>query len=504
MNVISEVKTASIPTVIVKYGGCRLLPAPLIDFRVEPIFDDSGSRTATRTSLTLDGTILAIPSGSYEVMYGKQEELRTMFATDDLDFLILAGPANKTLAEGTVICSGLKPKVISLNIEPAVQVDRFDYTVELEDVTAASGVSGVVSSFSNQWQFSENQEACVLEVTHTVSAQGLPGESDAFEQAVRKVKPELGISNLPIQLPCFVEPNFSGAFGMTHPSNPLGGPVFEISVQREESADVANGTYTVTEVFSIVSGVPFYFTQKNTSFAEDENGIATVTIQGTVQGLGRTNTPGLGLDGGVGYQRACSGFINQIRPILPNLANDTYLKFKEGSSNSGSGLVTTNPQSISVTENKCQGTIAFAFAYTDNPQAALPSGITDSQNSVQRTDPIHVYAVHPIPLRRIGPILQDINTTTEGQVVVQAQATAKNTGNKTGDTNRVILYVQEELNRLRGIHASPGNFLTLRVISLVQNISDSGLTCNASITYAFTADLAETPSADSDIILETI
>jgi hypothetical protein len=498
MTVESEINKVNIPTVIVKYGGCQLVPAPLIDFTVESVFDDSGVRQANRTRIVLDGTILVIPSGSYEQMYVKQEQLRGDFSVDGCDFTITAGPGNKTLAEGTVICSGLKPDVVSLNIEPAVQVDRFDYTVELSDTTAASGVSGVTDSFSNQWSFREDGNSCTLEITHNVSARGI---NSNFVEAIRKVKANLGIDQLPIDLPCFTQPNASGEFGILHPSNLTSGDIYEVSVQREEVADVANGTYAVTEVFTLVSGVPYFFTARNESYNEDQNGVATVSVQGTVQGLGRTNTPGLGLDGGIGFQRACSGFIHHIRPLLPSDASGVYDKYKR---NIGSGLNLEEPQSIAITQNKCQGTIQFSYSYTDDPAAFLPSGIASRTCNVTRNDGVRLFASHPIPFRRLGPIIQDIKTTTEGTITIQCNAVAKNTGDSVVDTNRAITFVEQELNRLKNINAVPSDFVTLRVQSLTQSNSDIDLSSSATIVYAFTVDLANVLDVNSNISLRTL
>jgi len=501
-DLISVVTRVQPAPVVVKYNGNGIEPAPLIDFTVEPVLDDSGTRTANRTRLTLTSSILIFPSGSYEQMYVKQEQLRSIFSVDFGDFVILAGPGNKTLAEGTIIASGLRPRVNSVNITPDVHVTRFDYSVELEDNTGASGVSGVTDSFSNQWSFREDPDACVLQVTHNVSAQGITGQPDAFQQAVRRVKAALGINQLPIDLPCFTEPNASGSFSFIHPSNPAGGPIFEVSTQREEVADVANGSYSVTEVFTIVSGVPFFYNQKTASYTEDQNGIATVTVQGTVQGLGRTNTPGLGLEGGVGFQRAASGFLNQVKPQLPYEASGIYQRYKINIF--GSGLAVNNPQSISITENKCRGTVQFAYTYTDDPAVFLPSGIASRECSVTINDGIRVIASHPIPFRRIGPLLQSIQTTTEGSISITCNAQAKNTSDNIADTNRAIQFVQDELNRLRRIHANVANFQTLRVGSQNQTFSDIDLTCNANVTYIFTTDIASTLSNNSDIVLVTI
>jgi hypothetical protein len=505
-DVLSEVNNAPLSAVEVYYGkptedGCRLLPAPLVDFTEEPQFDDSGNRTSLRTRLTLTGSVLIVPSGSYEQMYEKQEALRQAFSVDNKDFVIQAGEGNKTLNQGVPICSGLTPKVISLNIAPDLQFNRIDYTVELEDLTAASGVSGVTSSLSNQWTFQEDQDSCTLNVTHNVSAEGPDGEADKFDQALAAVKPLLGIENLPIQLPCFAEPNASGLYNLIHPSNPAGGPVFEVSVTREEVADVANGTYSVTEQFVIVSGVPFFFNNRQETFSEDANGIATITIAGTVQGLGRTLSPSFGAQGGVGFDRACSGWLNQVKPQLPDDASGVYLKYKDGASATNDVLSVT---STSITQNTCRGTVDFNISYTDDPSANLPSGLVSRTCSVNVTDGVRLFASHAIPFRRLGNVIQDIKTTTEGSVSIQCQAQAKNTGDATLDTNRAISFVEDELNRLKAVHANPANYVDIRVSNVAQTISDTDLTCSATVDFTFTVDLANVQSVTSDITLRSL
>jgi hypothetical protein len=495
----SVVPNEPTPAVVVSYNGVDITPAPILTFNTESTFADDGTRESTRTRITLDSSILILPSGSYEQMYRKQTDLRNVFSTDYKDFVIRAGAANKTLPSGTIIASGLRPKVNSVNIEPDVHVTRFDYTVELEDITSVSGVSGTVQTFSNQWSFKENATSCTLDITHTVSAEGLDSKPDAFQNALVKVKSNLGIDKLPLDLPFFTQPNASGGFGFTHPSNPAGGPIFEVSVSREESADVANGSYSVTEIFTIVSGVPFYFTERSSSYSENEDGVANVTLQGKVQGLGRTLTLGRP-EGGVGFERALSGFVNFVRPQLPWDASGVYIKYKTHPS----GLNLTNPTSFSVTENKCQGVIDFSITYTDDRKFNLPSGIATMTSSVSRVDGIRVYASHPIPFRRLGPLLQDIRTTAEGSISITCQATAENSGDSKGDTNRAIAAIQDELNRLRKIHANTANFITLRVGSVEQQTSDHELTAQATVSYIFTLDLADVVSPTTDITLRTV
>jgi hypothetical protein len=221
-----------------------------------------------------------------------------------------------------------------------------------------------------------------------------------------------------------------------------------------------------------------------------------------VQGMGRTISPSFGADGGFGFARAYNGYINTIKPQLPIDASGVYVKYKDVPS--ASGLVLNRPTAYSISENKCRGTISFSVTYTDSPSANLPSGISSRTCSVSINEGIRVQASHPIPFRALGPLIQDIKTTTEGTVSIQCQAQATNTGNSAGDTNRAILFVQDELNRLKNIHANPANFITIRVTGLTQNLSDIDLTSDASITFTFTVDLANVPDINSDISLRTI
>jgi hypothetical protein len=290
-------------------------------------------------------------------------------------------------------------------------------------------------------------------------------------------------------------------FDITHPSNPVGGEIFEVSVQRRETADVARGTYSVTETFTIVSGVPYFFSSQQESFDEDNNGIATVTLAGTVQGLGRTLTKDTAR-GGMGFERAVSGFINTVKPGLPTQATEVYDRYK---SVSGSGLNLTNPTSYSVSENRCAGTIDFSITYTDDLTANLPSGIASRTCSTNISEGIRIFASHAIPFRRFGNFLQDIRTTSEGSVTLSCDAQAISTGDPIADTNRAIEAVQDELNRLRAIHARPADYVTLRLSGApTQDIDDRALSCSASITYAFTVDLATVQSPTADIALRTL
>jgi len=473
----------------VHYGEYRLIPAPIIEWSEEYEHDPNDkSRTTKTTNIKLDGVFYRA-GGSIEKMYEMQQSLRTAFSVDGYEFKIVAGDNNATLPSGAYIVSGIYPQIKNVTIEPDLHYNKMDYTVDL--FVSESSVSGLsVTDLSDTWELKENPDGWYLDVTHSVSAKGintLSSGTNAIHHAISVVRPKLGLSNLPYYLPQYTEPSASGGAATGF---------FEVGVNRTEQIDTLGGVYSVTENFIIASGTNNYVHSQTGSFEEDQDGIATINLQGTVRGAGRTN---YNLDGGVGFTYAKTGFLSDIKPNLAANASGIYIAYKTDASEHY--LYTTNPLSYSISENKYTGTLQYSISFNDNPTENLPSGILESTSSVQKTYGIRLKTSHPIPFRRLGNVIQDIKTTTEGQYVINVSAKAKNTGDATVDTNRAIGYVQDEINRLR---PSSVDYITLRVGDLQQSFNDKELTADASISYIFTVDLATVPSIDSDITLMTI
>ena len=476
----------------VHYGEHRLVPAPFITWTVESQHDDNTkARTIQTTRLSLEGSFLDLPDGAYDRMFKYQESLREMFSVDALEFKIVAGAGNQNLASGTVIKGGIFPQVLNVDVKPDIQHNRIDYTVELLESTAS--VSGqAVENMSDSWELAENDEDCYIDVTHTVSAKGintLASGTNAIDNARAAVSPRLGLTNIPYYLPEYTEPSGGGSPGASRTN------IYEVTVSRREASDILGGTYSVTEQFAIVSGTAPYIHNSQNTFEEDENGVATVALRGTIKGLGRSNN---NPSGGIAFDRALAGY-NVLKENFPIEASGIYSLYKENASNFY--LFTTNPLNRSVAENRCVATIQYAVSYSDDPGENLPSGITEASTSVQRSEAIRLYASHPIIFRRLGNIVQDIKTTVEGRITINSSAKAENTGDATVDTNRAIAYVQSEINRLR---PSSADFQSLRIGGVDETFSDKELTAQATATYIYVTDLSSVSDADSDIALTTL
>jgi len=493
MPIESRVRGTSPANIVeIWFGENRLVPAPFITWTVDNQHDPNTKvRTLETTRIILTGTFLDLPDGTYDRMFEYQNSLRSAFSVDAQEFRIVAGAGNQNLASGTVIQGDIFPKVINVDIQPDIQHNRIDYTVELLASTAS--ISGqAVESLSDSWELSENDEACYIDVTHTVSAQGintLASGTNAIDQARAAVSPRLGLANIPYYLPEYTEPSGGGSPGASRTN------IYEVTVSRKEATDILAGTYSVTEQFAIVSGTAPYIHNNQNSYDEDENGIATVTLRGTIKGLGRSNA---NISGGIAFDRALDGY-NTLRDSFPIEASGMYSLYKENASNFY--LFTTNYLSLSVAENRCGATIQYSISYNDDPSENLPSGILEASTSIQRSEAIRLYAPHPIIFRRLGNIIQDIKTTIEGRITVSSSARAENTGDNTVDTNRAIEYIQSEVNRLR---PNSADYQNLRIGGIDQTSSDKDLSAQVTVTYIFVADLSSVSDADSDIVLTTL
>jgi hypothetical protein len=234
---------------------------------------------------------------------------------------------------------------------------------------------------------------------------------------------------------------------------------------------------------------------RNADFAKGSDGIITVSIQGNVQGLGRTD--GLNNQSN-GFYFAQSGFNTSIQPNISTYALDVYALY------GGSGtLATSNPLSYNISENRYLGTLTYSIEYSDDPAVNTPSGIVEQSLEVSRKDAIRVYASHAIPHRRLGNILQDIGTTSEGSITITASAKALNTGDEVYDTNVAIAHVQTLINSVR---PNTADFITLRLdengVSFENNRLDR--TASATVTWIFTLDLISVQAPDADIVIPPI
>jgi hypothetical protein len=477
----------------VSYGGSILTPSPLIAHSVQIERDDADNREVIRTTRTLTGAILTSGLG-YHFVRQKQRELELAFAVDNLEFKILATADHPCLVAGTPIESGIFPLVQSIDIQEDVQFNRLDYTVVLEDATAPSGVSGLVTDLTNTWQYTENENECLVDISHSVSAQGVNTAisgmpSNALDNAKVRVQQLLGLPAAPQGFPSYVEPASGSNVRF-----------YEITTSREETVSIEDGTYAVSETFKLVSGLLPFIDERTAQFQVDDSQITTVTLQGTVRGMGRTNDGAPAgssrSSGGTGFVNALSGFNTLVRPEWTSDALEVYDRY------GGSGvLVIGRPQSISVTQTPCVGTVGYSITYTDNPTENLPSGINELACTVQRNDPIVPNAIIAVPFNALGPVFQRLCTTSEGSYTIQCNVAAINTGQEVVDTNRALEVAEQEMIRLQ---PNIANYVELKLTGRNQTIDRINRSVSVSYVWTFSQGIDTVPSDTAPISLGRI
>jgi len=489
-NLISSVSPFGSPYWEVLYGGQKLYPAPLIDFSRAINRNENKVALSQEDTWVLHGVYINSPSGCYADVVNNMATLKTIFASDGLELIIQAGSANPTYASGTQVVSGIYPYIESISIpQDNDHFRKFDYEVTLKARTAATGTSGVVQSSQDSWTFQENVDNATTNVTHNVSAVGINtavsgASSNAISNARAFVLSRLGTAHVPSGFPLYVVPgDVSGVSSV----------LYEFQRSRTETIDVEAGSYQVDEIFSYASGTKPYADARTYTYDRDGEGITTIGVAGTVQGFPRSDGT---TDRYAAFYNAQSGFLNTIRGAIGADASGVYTAY--GASGT---LSISNPQQISISENRFNGTLTYTYQFTDNPKENLPSGIVEQTININRKDAVRLYVSHVIPHRRLGNMLQDIATPTEGSITIDVMAKSANTGDVVGDVNRAIAHVQDLINQNRPASA---DFITLRLVDVSQSHDRLLLTAQANVSYAFTVDLATVNSADSDILLHTI
>ena len=201
--------------------------------------------------------------------------------------------------------------------------------------------------------------------------------------------------------------------------------------KRTQSVDVRSGTFSVTETWILAPADSQATESISFDFAEDEQGVVSCTVNGTIEGLYRTqgrdssvtDPPPLGMNYSVG---TVSGTYNG-----PEGSDNSKLIAAEVRYNSIQALMyqtvynemsrmidlaglSVNPQPISksVAKQPDTGIITYSMTYTTRTINFIPF-VKNEDISLNDTYPGYVAAQHQVLGRRTGPVLQSIGTQTE-------------------------------------------------------------------------------------------
>src|SRR5574337_59398 len=471
--------------VIVSYNGIDLLPSPFLAWNENPQRNQAQQRENVVTTISLEGNIITLGTTAegYKTVQEKRDALLATFQEDYKELVIRAGPNNPFVPSGTILLNNIFPRVNSITVPGDIQFNKLNYTVELSyDTAPISGISGV-SNISNSWSWEEVEEFSARIITHRISAQGVQnGQISPLANVRTFVLSKLGLVNVLSGFLNYVIPHSRLAIGK------------EIGYKRSETLDENSATYSINEEFTVSPSGRLFVESQNATYATNEQKIVTVTLNGTIQGLGRNPTsnfvggPPLILEG---FNNALSGFKQIVQPRLPIDASGIYVRYD------GPAILFTNfPVSISIANVERAGTITYAYTYTDDQSNLLPSGIVSSSCRTQFNEPIQIINFLIPFSRALGAIKQEINVTNAGTVQVQCSARAESTGDRTTDLNRAIAWVESELNRLA---PNPADFIEIAINQQSQTNSEQDLSCTASISYNVTMNIDSVPRIGQSI-----
>jgi hypothetical protein len=195
---------------------------------------------------------------------------------------------------------------------------------------------------------------------------------------------------------------------------------------RSSAIDVAGGAYSVTSSFTM-SNEPYVY-DVSAQFSNDESGVVSLSVEGTVIGLSeqdiKSNVNDKLTKARAGYD-AISGGGWCIGSKGHNLADNVYAKYYRQGDSCSAGLVLDKcARSITVTENKNAGTISFNISYKAlssdvyNLKYAFTGAIAatlsiSDENQGNPGPSIEVVAIIPIIGRKKGPVIQNMGTTRE-------------------------------------------------------------------------------------------
>ena len=464
----------------VKYGDLALKPAPNISYQREVYKTNDNSKIIGGLHrFTLEGTLL--PTGN-DVSKAVQsfKDLQTLqgaFSEDYKPFYIdfLGTSADCT---GTVIAG--RPVVENLSASsPDNWTQRVDYTIEL--VFAGSAITGVqdylgsgmniqstttsysVEYLSKGFTFLDETAAPVIQISRSVAAQGLSMGSGNVPTGIINVNDgdgtpsgivaagQKGTNIVGIQRSAFDNALLyvSGLIGES--GNSLSFPRIADSILNIDTDDCAihltdrsvnispeDGSLDLSDTFLAIpvqgtkyTDIGAVATNRPTGYCvldnfsldvstEIENGLGTISLQGTIQGYPSYGNSGLlyAIEDPNGNRKTAfynaSGYLSEMLAsgFFYNRASGAYAH--TGTLSNPIPLahvlpLNDKPISESFSYNIEEGSIGYNFTYNNRPMPIVTGALTEKVN-ISKNRQVPVHAALTILGRAAGPILQDIGT----------------------------------------------------------------------------------------------
>ena len=381
-------------------------PFPKYSISVESNFTESGDFLSTKYSITVSGT-LTIPTWATANITTKgqrqsviQKEInkalaaRTSSGNDDKATLTIepyGGLSNNIVFINARLLSIEIPE--QTDESAGVQNQEYSFSFEAYDTVGYNIVSG-----SETWDVSKDDSIIIASisgqeytytVSHTVEATGVgTGGTTAYDNARTWVLARAGTS------------------GSGDPSADIGAGGGTYNHLQSVNSDVQSGSYSQTDTW--VRADEAYSSEIDISTDSGEEGITTITVNGTVQGLDSSDASSRLTNAKTGrdyWEERAFTLASAVYDVTGGALQSTVISSSRGESRSGGSA--TFSRSFTDVVVTIIGAIAESVDVTyDNP---------DGGNKVM--------AILQVMNRAAGPILQDMQTTPEKKQGLSVDAT---------------------------------------------------------------------------------
>lgn len=415
----------------VVYNTNSLRPAPLLSITKDSRRTSTGVVRGQEYTIVLKGTIVNVDgsgannldspgaSGSSDTrmrgVQGAQSYLRNVFSTDSL--LEIYSPESVT-NKFSAYC---KPQ--SITFEEGVWVNRCNYSVVLKsDYIDGYDKFDELDSIEESWDITRNEDNSDV-VAHRIQATG------------RSLKNSIGVSNDPLAaaMQWVKSRMYNVNSSLVLVENTVGSGVMQNYLTQSvvawddseyysnkgivESVNPVNYTYVVSETFLHTQLNYKEEYSSSVNMEQDWPHRATVSINGTITGLGTT------IDDNTGRLNNARNYYNLT--VDPNL----YLR---AAAYAPSGY-TVNPTFVTkqISYDVKPGNVKYNASFVAMNGTPLISGCSDESISINDTGKTNIVAQFQIPGRSAGPFFQDIRTYTAPSRTVTVNATIVSSGNTT-------------------------------------------------------------------------
>lgn len=434
------------------YNSKKIIPAPFVEIAQEYVETPDGKKIASLFTISLSGTIVASkgsPNSSgvfwtlsdyppdevltadqkFASILRKQEALQKLFAEEGKTLEIQPWDGSPP-----VKCN---PRIKRVSFSEGNWTEVCQFRVEMEADVLYLGDEQIgisedyrVSQISNNWSIEPADETNrTYRLTHNVSATGKRFYDEtgtlvkqAWEQAKDYVLNviSLGLTPARMEAPGVLNASSLQAFNYV----------------RNNQIDEVSGTFSVTETWLCYDpqGEPPAVEDFTVNTRFTENGITTVSIDGTITGLEVRDNNTHGPATSTKWTNAYNKWANYIFPnLLTRCQNLSNLSLNPFATSANVGF------------NNIQGVITYNYEFNNRPTSVF-TGSRSEVITISDRGSSDIFASIPIIGRASGPILQSMFTISSKQrtisiEIVMPGATIGYTPIKPNTNSLVISYI---------------------------------------------------------------